>query len=146
MLNIPNPLNVPSDVLLRELCEHVPAPIRDTLEAWHDAAETIESDCDEARQEGYDEARDEFQPYQEAWQTLFDTWEDACASGVWPAESPTDGTLAAAMESDIRRGADAVQAVRGALAEMKDAGSTKAELAATIAAVRDILAAVDLDA
>lgn len=108
MLNIPNPLNVPSDVLLRELCEHVPAPIRDTLEAWHDAAEGIDEREDAARTDGYENAREELEPYRDAWQALFDAWEDACASGVWPAESPTDGTLAAAMESDIRKGAEAL--------------------------------------
>lgn len=108
MLNIPNPLNVPADVLLRELCEHVPAPIRDTLEAWHDAAETIESECDKAHDAGDEAAREELEPYRAAWQELFDVWEDACASGVWPGESPTDGTLAAAMDSDIRKGAEAL--------------------------------------
>lgn len=107
MLNIPNPLNVPSDVLLRELCEHVPAPIRDTLEAWHDAHESRDADISEAEDNVRAEMHDELNPYRDAWQALFDAWED-CADGRWPAESPEDGTLAAAMESDIRKGAEAL--------------------------------------
>lgn len=108
MLNIPNPLNVPADVLLRELCEHVPAPVRDTLEAWHDAAEDFEQAEDNARTDGYETARDEYQPGHEAWRELFDVWEDACASGRWPCPEPDDSALAAAMADDIRKGAEAL--------------------------------------
>lgn len=111
MLNIPNPLNVPSDVLLRELCERVPAPIRDVLETWHDAHENRDEEISKAEEAAGDFVREEMEPYRDAWQALFDVWEES-AAGVWPCESPTDGTLAAAMESDIRKGAEALTLCR----------------------------------
>jgi hypothetical protein len=129
MLNIHNASGtLPDDELLRVLSDQVPAPVRDRLEAWHDAHESRDEELDTARQQGFDEARDEFGPYQDAWQELFDVWEDCAASGVWPAESPTDGALAAAMADDVRKGAAALAAIRDVLSDLDKPGHDRRSL------------------
>lgn len=99
--------------LLRALTENAPREVRDTLEEWYDAAQVYP---DDVRQDGYDDgyaqARADFEPGADAWREIFDLWEDEIADGRWPAADPSDGNLQAAMFNDFRRGAEALQLVR----------------------------------
>jgi hypothetical protein len=134
MLHIHNASGtLPDDVLLRELTEQVPAPVRDRLEAWHDAHESLEAECDAAREAG----AGELEPYREAWDALFATWEDCCADGYWPGAGPADPTLLSVMGADMVRGARALAAVHDVLSDLQKPGAQRRNLAA----VRAVLAA-----
>lgn len=119
MLNLPNAYGTidPAE-LLRALTDQVPPPVRDQLEAWHDAHDGRDSSIDEAREHGYETAAEEHRPYKDAWQELFDVWQDAAADGRWPCPEPGDSTLARAMADDIRGGAAALAAVRDVLSDL----------------------------
>lgn len=114
MLHIHNATGtLPDDELLRTLSDAVPPAVRDRLEEWHDAAETLSGAAlDDARAEGYEQAEAEGEPYRGAWEDFFNAWHDGYATGRWPGAGPEDEHLRSVMLGDFERGADALAILR----------------------------------
>jgi hypothetical protein len=114
MLHIHNATGTLDDSeLLRALSDAVAPAVRDRLEEWHDAAETLSGTAlDDARSEGYAEAEEACAPYRSAWDDFFSVWEDGYATGRWPGAGPDDEALRGVMLSDFNRGAAALELLR----------------------------------
>lgn len=88
--------------------------LRERIEAWYDAAQQdVEEQIDKAVELAEIAKEAEYEPYKEAWGTLFSVWEDEVADGRWPAPAPDDQTLIKAMTDDMINGARAIQLLRG---------------------------------
>lgn len=126
---------IDDDQLVDSLGAQVPAPIRDRIEAWHDAYMAQENGAiEDAKERGWKEAEEAAQPYVDAWDTLYTLWEDNLANGHWPNAHAGDGTLLVAMAADIERAGKLSALIGEALSGDVPPGEALARLRKALAA------------